>query len=142
MSPLRTMAGLALLLFSRLVWAQTMETQVQVEVFVSDRESLSDVAQYPSVAVLNIETASRLMQELNHDLPGDPQLASALAQLRLTDAFKDSLDYAMGALLRAKAYRITKVPSVVINGQWVIEGPGTLANALQIYRQWSLSHAH
>lgn len=112
----------------------------QLDIFISDQFSLPDLAGYEGW-VRNIATVKRLNQYLSQGLPGDPALASSILQVRLTDAIRDEMESGYEHLLRAKHYQIRQVPSVVFDGKYLVEGPGSLNEAFQIYDQYRRTHA-
>lgn len=121
------------------IHAQSPQPQTQMEVFVSDDTPLPDQAEYPQ-AIRNIGTALRLTQYLEKDLPGDPEVANSLVQLRLTDAVRAEIESAYGDLVTARFYRLNTLPTVVFDETFVVEGPNSVKEALQIYSQWRQQH--
>ena len=87
----------------------------------------------------DIDSISRLQQELSHGLPNDPPRAKQRVLLRfqaMDSTLIQQLENAGKGLAHALAYGIDRIPAVVFDGQAVIYGVTDIDEALAQYNLW------
>ena len=85
------------------------------------------------VRVIHLDAADHLKARLSADLPKDPDQAASIARQRLEDGGADlqqRLASAYQGLIDAWSLGITKVPAVVVDGQYVVYGDPDVSRAL------------
>lgn len=87
----------------------------------------------PGVRVIHLDAAGRIESELAADLPADPTKAATIVQQRLAGGGADLQRRLAGAyqgITDAWSLGVTKIPAVVVDGQYVVYGDPDVSRAL------------
>lgn len=118
------------------VWAALLlgsaTAMAKTEVFTTAGVPVTHVPD--NVTVVELDKPSRLDQQLSQGLPDEKDAAAQAVQNRL-QGFKKAYGQAYSGLLRAWRLGVTKVPAVVVDGQYVVYGQPDVAAALAEIQQ-------
>jgi integrating conjugative element protein (TIGR03757 family) len=111
----------------------------KIEVF-TDREAPVATQGFGNVDVYRLDTPARLESALSAGLPADPKRAKRIAWRRVRQAASAQaapLQHAYEGLVKARAYRLDRLPAIVFDGgRAVVYGVADLEVALSPYREW------
>lgn len=112
------------------LWLQAHTSAAAIWVFTDQQHPIEAP---PGVRVIHLDAASRIESELATDLPADPTKAATIVQQRLADGGADlqrRLTDAYQGITDAWSLWVTKIPAVVVDGQYVIYGDPDVSRAL------------
>lgn len=111
----------------------------QIEVF-TDRDFPVTAQGQLNVDIYRLDTPGHIEQALSTGLPADPITAKRLATERvrkLASSQPKDLKQAFEGLIKARQYRLDRLPAIVFDGgRAVVYGVTDLEAALSHYRQW------
>jgi len=107
-----------------------------IEIFITSKMDVQD--SQANVTVHELDGLAALDRELSEGLSGDPVTAQRQALERINalgDRVRSKAEHAIGGLVLAQEYGITKLPAVVFDGGIsVVYGMTDVDQAIEIYR--------